>query len=52
MHKAEQLLKDNMPKLHELAKYLYEKETITGDEFMEILNLSPDQLTTTRMETN
>ena len=49
--KAEQLLKDNMPKLHELAKYLYEKETITGDEFMEILNLSPDQLTTTRMET-
>ena len=50
--KAEQLLEDNMPKLHELAKYLYEKETITGDEFMEILNLSPDQLTTTRMETN
>lgn len=50
--KAEQLLKDNMPKLHELAKYLYEKETITGDEFMEILNLSSDQLTTTRMETN
>ena len=50
--KAEQLLKDNMPKLHELAKYLYEKETITGDEFMEILNLSPDQITTTRMETN
>ena len=50
--KAEQLLKDNMLKLHELAKYLYEKETITGDEFMEILNLSPDQLTTTRMETN
>ena len=50
--KAEQLLKDNMPKLHELAKYLYEKETITGDEFMEILNLSLDQLTTTRIETN
>ena len=51
-NKAEQLLKDNMPKLHELAKYLYEKETITGDEFMEILNLSPDQLTTTKVETN
>ena len=34
--KAEQLLKDNMPKLHELAKYLYEKETITGKQFMEI----------------
>ena len=39
--KAEQLLKDNMPKLHELAKYLYEKETITGDEFMEILKFIP-----------
>ena len=51
-NKAEQLLKDNMPKLHELAKYLYEKETITGDEFMEILHLSPDQLTTTKVETN
>lgn len=36
--KAAKLLGDNMPKLHELAKYLYEKETITGDEFMEILN--------------
>lgn len=36
--KAEKLLKDNMPKLHELAKFLYEKETITGEEFMEILN--------------
>lgn len=36
--KAKKLLSDNMPKLHELAKYLYEKETITGEEFMEILN--------------
>lgn len=36
--KAEKLLKENMEKLHELAKYLYEKETITGDEFMGILN--------------
>ena len=36
--KATQLLTDAMPKLHELAKYLYEKETITGDEFMQILN--------------
>ena len=49
---AMDLLEKNQKKLHELAKYLYEKETITGDEFMEILNLSPDQLTTTRMETN
>ncbi|MCI5648271.1 MAG: ATP-dependent zinc metalloprotease FtsH [Fusicatenibacter sp.] len=47
--KAETLLKENMPKLHELAKYLYEKETITGEEFMEILNLAPEQLTTTKM---
>ena len=31
------LLSDHMPKLHELAKYLYEKETITGEEFMQIL---------------
>ncbi len=36
--KAEILLKENMMKLHELAKYLYEKETITGEEFMRILN--------------
>ncbi|CVI72233.1 ATP-dependent zinc metalloprotease FtsH 4 [Clostridiales bacterium CHKCI001] len=36
--KARKLIQDNMPKMHELAKYLYEKETITGDEFMEILN--------------
>lgn len=35
--KAMQLLKDHQSKLHELAKYLYEKETITGDEFMQIL---------------
>ena len=36
--KAKQLLKDNIGKLHELAKYLYEKETITGEEFMNILS--------------
>ena len=36
--KAIVILKDNMDKLHELAKYLLEKETITGDEFMAILN--------------
>lgn len=36
--KAMELLKANQDKLHELAKYLYEKETITGDEFMQILN--------------
>ena len=36
--KALQILKDNIGKLHELAKYLYEHETITGEEFMDILN--------------
>ena len=36
--KAEELLRSNMPKLHQLAKYLYDHETITGDEFMEILH--------------
>ena len=36
--KASQILKDSLPKLHELAKYLYEHETITGEEFMSILN--------------
>ncbi len=35
---AYQILSDNIMKLHELAKYLYEKETITGDEFMTILH--------------
>ena len=35
--KAFQILQDNISKLHELAKYLYEHETITGDEFMKIL---------------
>ena len=36
--KAVKILTDNRAKLDELAKYLYEKETITGDEFMKILN--------------
>ena len=36
--KAIQILTDNREKLDELAKYLYQKETITGDEFMEILD--------------
>ena len=36
--KASQILSENREKLDELAQYLYEKETITGDEFMEILN--------------
>lgn len=36
--KAIGILKENMDKLHELAQFLLEKETITGEEFMEILN--------------
>ena len=35
---AKEILQSNKPKLHELAKYLLEKETITGTEFMAILN--------------
>ena len=35
--KAKKILKDNREKLDALAKFLYEKETITGDEFMEVL---------------
>ena len=40
--KAFQILQDNISKLHELAKYLYEHETITGDEFMKILEASEE----------
>lgn len=36
--KAMSLLSQNLPKLHEIAKHLYENETITGEEFMHILN--------------
>ena len=36
--KAGRILTENREKLDELAKFLYEKETITGEEFMEILN--------------
>ena len=37
-NRATALLQANTPKLHEIAKYLYEHETITGEEFMQILN--------------
>lgn len=36
--KAKKILEENMDKLHALAEFLYHKETITGEEFMEILN--------------
>ena len=39
---AKKILEENKAKLHELAKYLLDKETITGDEFMEILNRVPE----------
>lgn len=39
--KAYKILEDNIGKLHELAKFLYENETITGEEFMRILNTKP-----------
>ena len=42
---AIQILKENLGKLHELAKYLYEKETITGEQFMYILN-KPAEIST------
>ena len=41
--KAAKILKDNRAKLDELAKYLYDKETITGEEFMNILNAQDGQ---------
>lgn len=40
--KARKILTENKNKLDELAKYLYEKETITGEEFMNILNRKPE----------
>ena len=41
--KASKILADNRGKLDELAKYLYEKETITGEEFMSILNTGGEE---------
>ena len=38
---AYKILEENKDKLHELAKFLYERETITGEQFMEILNRKP-----------
>ena len=35
--KAKEIIKANLPKMHELAKHLLEKETMTGEEFMEML---------------
>ncbi len=40
--KARTLLSENLSKLHEIAKFLYERETITGEEFMGILEAKPE----------
>ena len=45
--KAKQMLIENRGKLDEIAKYLYEKETITGEEFMRILTAVPQLPTST-----
>ncbi len=42
--RAKAMLQDNMAKLHEIAKFLYEHETITGEEFMHILTQPISQL--------
>ena len=39
--KAKDLLSQNLPRLHSLARYLYEHETITGEEFMKLLEEEP-----------
>ena len=46
--KARKLISDNILKLHEIAKFLYEKETITGEEFMEVLDRPVEKLETVK----
>ena len=48
--KARKLISDNMLKLHEIAKFLYERETITGEEFMEVLDRPVETIETTAAE--
>ena len=43
--KAFKILEENRAKLNELAKFLYESETITGEQFMEILERQDDSAT-------
>ncbi len=45
--KAKQILSQNLPQLHNLAEYLLEKETITGEEFMRILNQQENKMQVT-----
>ena len=46
--KATKILTDNIGKLHEIAKYLYEHETLTGEEFLKILNEAPVEIENTQ----
>ena len=48
--KAQNILTGNEEKLHELAAYLLDKETITGEEFMEILNKKEESITENEKE--
>ena len=48
--KARKLISENIRKLHEIAKFLYEKETITGEEFVEVLD-RPLETAETTVET-
>jgi cell division protease FtsH len=41
-HKASEILRSNLDKLHELSRFLLEKETITGEEFMIYCSAKPD----------
>ena len=50
--KADRILRENEGKLHELAAFLLKKETITGEEFMAILNAKPEAGEETRAEEN
>ena len=49
--KARKLISENIRKLHEIAKFLYEKETITGEEFMEVLDRPLEAAETTVVTT-
>ena len=48
--KAKQILEENIQKLHQLAQYLYEHETITGEEFMAILHAPLPAITDQKQE--
>ena len=46
IRKAREILEENKEKLHELAAFLLERETITGEEFMRLLNSEADVIET------